>query len=234
MLLVLAGCSLPVGPGTPTVDRTAPGVTESGLANASALAAANDRSLREGFTISRNYTDRIPEHGDYRVHHQTTVRVGTDFERFHRVTRTRTRRNGTANYTTETWSNGSVVFTRFDNATRTRYERHEADRFPYGPSNLTGASAIRDLRDGNVTGLDGDRYRLSYTERTRGRGTRNATREGHAVLDAEGRVYEVHLDAALDSRVGRSFVVETVRWRDRGETTVPRPDWYAEAVNATT
>lgn len=234
VLVVLAGCSLPVASPAPTPDRVAPGVTASGLANASALAAANEHSLREGATIRRNYTDRIPEHGGYLIRHETTTRIGPDFERFHLATDTRARRNGsTSTSTTEAWSNGSVVFTRFANATVERFERHDADRFPYGPANLTHAAAVRDIRDGNVTRIGDDRYRLAYTHRTRGRGTRNATREGVAVFDGEGRVSTVGVDAAFDTRVGRSHVSETVRWTARGETTVPRPGWVDAAANAT-
>ncbi|MFB6171464.1 MAG: hypothetical protein ABEJ23_02945 [Haloarculaceae archaeon] len=231
VLLVLAGCSLPTGPATPTPDRVAPGIAATGRANASALAAANDRTLREGFTLHRNYTDRIPARGDYRMHHETTVRVGPDFERFHRVVHTRARRNGSVAYTTETWSNGSVVFTRFANATATRYERHDAARFPYGPGDLTHAGDVRDLPDGNVTRLDGGRYRLTFA--ARGVGPRDATRRGAAVFDATGRVFAIDRDAAFDSRVGRAHVSVTVRWTDRGATTVPRPAWYAAAANAT-
>ena len=234
VLIVLAGCSLPVGSPTPTPDRVAPGVTASSLVNASALAAANEESLREGATIRRNYTDRIPEHDGYLIRHKTTTRIGSNFERFHHATDTWTRHNGsTSTSTTETWSNGSVVFTRFANATVERFGRHDADRFPYGPANLTYTTTVRDLRDGNVTRIGDDRYRLAYTHRTRGRGTRNVTSEGLAVFDGEGRVSTVSVEAAFDTRVGRSHVSETVRWTARGETSVPRPAWVDEAANAT-
>lgn len=234
VLVILAGCSLPVISPTPTPDRVAPGVTASGLVNASALAAANEHSLREGATIHRNYTDHIPEHGDYLIRHETTTQIGPDFERFHLVTNTRTRRNGsTSTSTTETWSNGSVVFTRFANATVEQFDRHDADRFPYGPVNLTSATAVRDLRDGNLTQIGDDRYRLAYSHRTRGRGTRNVTREGVAVFDGRGSMSTVSVESTFDTRVGRSHVSETVQWTARGETTVPRPAWVDAAMNAT-
>ncbi|WP_336036333.1 hypothetical protein [Halobacterium yunchengense] len=122
-LLVVAGCTGLPGESTPTASPETvdpaeadlpPGVSERGVTNASALAAAHDATLRaEGFVLEGTF-ERDPPSGAKQTRNYTTV-VAPGGERFRTAVTTvyegsdEPDASGARRMQTRAWSNGSVT-----------------------------------------------------------------------------------------------------------------------------
>jgi hypothetical protein len=241
-------------PSVETRERLAPGLSDDGIENASALAAAHDFELRNrSFTLRMNQTVEYAN-GSLRGRTVGVVRVVPDGAAF----RTNYTITGTpiASHTTdfelvrtERWFGGErgLAASTFANDT-TNYDRFSAE---------FGSSIVRSFID------NGDRYaRLLDGARTRvvGRTERdgktfyrvaasdpsstalarypslesaeNATLE--ALVSSRGFVRAHRLAYRATTENGSTLrIVESVRYTDIGDTTVRRPPWYEEALRAT-
>lgn len=252
-LVVLAGCSGLVGGDgdvTPAPDVTpadvspdlhggtiAPGLTESELVNASALAAAHERVLSNR-SFTSTYRLRLLDadgsvvresvtQGQYaadRLQYDTSARYTGAFAEARGAERR------------ESWADGDHRYVRWLRGGEWEYQRQElrppARLSPGGTVEplLSGATgvAIKRLGDGG----EWERYRVEATEfENLGDSVRNATLT--AVVDERGYVSEVRVVIVLDT--GLRQVVEAT-YSTVGDTTVERPAWVDEArevVNAT-
>jgi hypothetical protein len=258
LVVTLAGCSGLSSPGDPTPTlspaavptdvptdrpprRLAPGVTESGIVDASALAAAHAEVLTGArVTLRYNYTERALD-GALRWRTVTTVRFGDDGR--YRYARTDSDANGTARRV-ERWSDGERVVERQrvgDNTTVEILRDARGDplapdaALPVDRDDGRGIEAVFDAVPTTVTGRERRNgttyYRLSGTGPATPNPTAIEDASLRAVVDGRGLVHRYRLGYTIDRGDGPpGRVVGILRVTDLGETTVRRPGW-AEKVN---
>lgn len=236
----------------------APGVTPRGVANPAALAAAHRRTLRGTSVTVRVEASRRYANGSLRWRRTATQRIDaadrpvrsyyfgefqgsararglpSAFVRFHNATRVERYTVGDGSYHRYRLRSGGVWYVG-GTAPEVR---------PLDPGLGLLFRAVETRVVGREAGPGPTRYRLSGTEvadpATLGRalGVGRFARIGNvslvATVDARGTVREYRL---IYTVTGADGVLlrgrESARFTDLGETTVERPDWYDEAVNAT-
>lgn len=250
LLVLLAGCQ-GVTPGgetptlTPVVVPTetpterppqtlAPGVTERGVTDPSALATAHAEALGgTAFTFRANYTERGPD-GTVRGRTVTTVRSGAG-DRYHYV------RSDTDDETVrrvERWSDGERALERqvAGNDTDYRVVRGPdgqplgpAAALPVDPTARRGIErvfravqttvTVRAVRNGTTY------YRVEGDGLTTPNPSSLQDTSLVALVDEHGVVHRYRLAYTTDRGGDEARVVGTVRFTDVGTTTVERPVW---------
>lgn len=252
-VLVVAGCSAPGGGGTdatPTLTPAPPlsadpppGLSASGVVNATALAAAHGTALGDrSFTLRSRFQVVDDEGTVYREN--TTQRVAADG----RLARSRS----------VEWSDRAPVRSvtaRFDlyHAAGTTYTRAVDDGVSYDrveePEAVDDARGVRRLRELYVAGrhwtvtetrVDGALgYTLVATDvaltALRPSPFVRSPRDVRlrVTLTAAGRLVEWRLTYVVDFAGGPAQATRTARLAGVGTTSVAEPGWLAEARNAT-
>ncbi|WP_254536422.1 DUF7537 family lipoprotein [Halomarina litorea] len=248
-LVVLAGCN-GLGGGDSDGDVTpadvprdlhggtiAPGLTESELVNASALATAHERVLANRSFAATYRLQLLAANGSVIRESVTRGQYAAD----------RLQYNTSARYTggfaeargterRESWADGDHRYVRWSRGGEWEYQRQQLRP----PARLSPGDTLEPLLSG-ATGVaverldtegEWERYRVEATEFENLSGNvENATLT--AVVDERGLVSEVRVVVVLDT--GHQQVVR-VTYSAVGETTVERPAWADEAlerVNAT-
>jgi hypothetical protein len=223
--------------------RVAPGLSATGVTNASALAAAHGARLANtSYTMVRNVT-YLAANGTKLTERRSVSEVGTD-GRF-AVRRTREGVRGPAREAL--WSNGTALFeARTDTEGTTAYrraapevaERRRALVTDAGSWQIERVFTVAEARVVDRTERSGTTvYRLESPVAQLPNA--NASDVGASVrVEAavtEGglvREYAFRQTFSGDSSGAASVVVAT-RYTDIGETTVSRPPWYDEALTVT-
>lgn len=249
--VALAGCSGVLDGGTSgttgpasTTDTAgneslAPGLTEAGVTNASALVATHESALENrSFTRATNTTARAAN-GSVLVNTTIVTRVGPPGGGIDSVTEQRGSAPSIASsgvpVSREVWSNGSEVFVNSTYANGTS----QYDRLPPGSSGRSGAAsagiefALESYGPANT----------SVTERQRNGTTRyvvtndtdggNSTDSLRLVVDERGLIHELRTGTG-SSTSGGATLVRTTEFSAVGATEVPdRPAWVETALNRT-
>ena len=235
---------VPAVQGTETpAPRVAPGLSATGITNASALAAAHGARLANtSYTMVRNVT-YLAANGTKLTERRSVSEVGTD-GRF-AVRRTREGVRGPAREAL--WSNGTALFeARTDTEGTTAYrraapevaERRRALVTDAGSWQIERVFTVAEARVVDRTERSGTTvYRLESPVAQLPNA--NASDVGasvrvEAAVTEEGlvREYAFRQTFSGDSSGAASVVVAT-RYTDIGETTVSRPPWYDEALTVT-
>lgn len=254
VLVVLAGCQgiAPRGGETPTLTpvavptevpterppRTlAPGVTESGVSDPSALAAAHAAALTDtSVTFHANYTERASD-GTVLERTATTVRFGTG-DRYHYVSIDADRSEAVRRV--ERWSDGERVLERRSTRNGTAYRVvRGADgeplppvvALPVGRAESGGIERVFRAVETTVVGREVRNGTTHYRVVSTGMTTPNPTAVRNASLvalvDERGVVHRYRLAYTIDrgDDAGAVRVVGMVRFTALGTTTVERPAW---------
>ncbi|WP_327050843.1 DUF7537 family lipoprotein [Halomicrococcus gelatinilyticus] len=256
--VLAAGCVGGFGSGTPdattaeTTDGTTthatttgvgpadaalpPGVTESGLANATKLVAAHEAALAE-----TGYEFRFTASTWYGNETSAGTQTGTVAVGLSSFLVTKSVQDDSSTYTTATWANESVALTAFTSDGERRYQERErnADTQKEITSQATKAITLQSI-------LDSGEFSVTEVERTGERTLTTVRADAYAgdarfddvseynatvVVDASGRVHEFHWTVeTADLRRESDFELTAI-----GPVSVERPDWAgaaAETVNA--
>lgn len=251
--VVLAGCSgvldggssETTGPSTANEttsgERLAPGLTDAGVVNASALVVAHESVLgNQSFTRTTNATARTAN-GSVLVDTSSVVRVGPPGEGLDSVVEQRGSATSVATGGVpahrEVWTDGGPVFVNntYANGT-TRYERLPADASgrsgavsggveyaleAYGPAN----TSVSERRSNGST-------RYVVTSDTNGT-TTGAESSLRLVVDERGVIHELRTETSPAGNTS-SPLVRTAAFSGVGTTEVPeRPAWVGTAMNRT-
>ncbi len=154
-------------------------------------------------------------------------------------------RTGRGEVVRDVWANGSAAVARAIRDGRTRYERVDPGAAPAGPA----IGAVRQLLDAGAFRVDaveqrGGRTVLVLTADEPAAGAeggdvvgevRNVTAyTGRAVVDRDGRIYELNGTVAFVDRRGRNVTADfSYRIRRVGGVDVDRPDWVGTALERT-
>jgi hypothetical protein len=239
---------------SPATADLPPGVTESGVANASELLAANRRALSESdyaFRLVRTdsgenkYNSRSISRGTvgkqfapYRIHSEKILQLG----------------NRTSRVTVDTWGNESIVLMKYSERNRISYRKFvatendtvETDPFEMLPSFahsgqlshsyvvafplLTGEFEVESVE--RRDGLTLTTLRATELNRTLGeRDSENVSNySATLVADERGRIHRANLTVEFsESTFGYDF-----RLTDIGGATVPYPQWADRALGTVT
>ncbi|WP_135533418.1 DUF7537 family lipoprotein [Halostella pelagica] len=235
-LVALAGCGGIFGDGPWPDDASAhpPGVSPSGLEDASSLSSAHNESLvDESYELTVN--QEVTFIRDNRNVTTGSARVVTMADDGEFLVEARTHGSETVNETI--WANGSTAYVRTEQDDEVQYDRRDASRFR---SQLSGYSLLYEyLAAGefDVTSVDRRDGRTFVTLQANefsggGIGTNFQTvqtYEARAVVDERGQIHEltVHIEG---SQSGTPVVVDiTLQLDTDGSADVSRPDWVDEA-----
>ena len=226
----------------------APGLNESGVADPWKLADAHRGALNDtSYTVRTNLTAR--GNGTILAHTNSTVKVaagGTPQRTRYEVGGERPGVIGAFGRDVEAWSDENRTLYAMEGPNGTTYQRVSDDQRP-----SSGTPAGRDhiylLLSGFETTVTGTEtrdgttlYRVNSTDvaqpeiladELRTETVRNASLS--ALVTEDGLVREYHVEYAGTVENATVEVERTTRFTRLGETTVERPPWYDEAVNAT-
>jgi hypothetical protein len=248
-LVVLAGCGGSPGPEPGDVTADQPTATP-----APSPAGLSMETVTDARSLAASHRERLDSHS-HTIDYQRTLRYdnGTVFSRTNETHRIGS--NGTASYETDidgtkplflgrqpgsvqSWSNESVTVSVISTNESTTYQRQ---RNRLRRATFDDVYALYTSFDLTVTGRTGTgdetRFHLASrapTESGIGVGSntsRNTTLT--AAVDGDGvlRHYSLTYTATFDNRTLQA--TETLRVRDVGETTVPRPEWVDTALDET-
>ena len=232
-------------PSPPT--EVAPGITEAGVRNASALAVAHDAILEDrNYTVIRNVTYRATN-GTILTHRRSVRRVGTDgrlylrrtWDRATGVRREAVWSDGRRVFRARTYANGTTTYRRTESDTAGRQRAIGARTGSEQIERVFTVAEVRvvDRYERNGTVL----YRLVSANATRSGTdvTDRSDRDGRAVsaealVTTQGlvRTYEFR-QTLSDDLDGTTRIVVSTRYVDVGTTTITRPPWYDDALRAT-
>jgi hypothetical protein len=262
LLVVLAGCSgltgtetdtftpapVPDPTATPTpVPELAPGVTSDGITDPLALTTAHSPLLRRN-TYTAN-TERVVHdvNGTLRLRRAATVRVGEQG----RSRRFVEHEGPAVTYEParlDIWRNKTLYLVALTDDGETAYDGRVASGsgarlysvYETIPGTQQMFSLLQSLETRTVSRTADGSYRVRAT------GIDQQDKFDRAVLETEtrnvsfvatitpdGRIesYELRYETDRDNRAVR--VVRRLRTRNVGSTTIERPPWFAEALNAT-
>lgn len=243
-MVALAGCGGVFGGGgaSPETNGTAaddgaypPGVTSSGLENATALVAAHDRSLRgESFRLAV---------GQEQTFASGEQNVTASSERVVRMAgngtfRVDARSRGTLNVNETVWANGSTAYVRSEQGDQVQYVRRNATAIR---PQLTGRTLIGQY-------LSAGEYAVESTEQRGGErvtvlrsdefvGTEGAGLDASnvseydstAVVGPDGQVRELTVHLVAERGETTLTVDAEVTVEPTASVDVTRPDWVDEA-----
>jgi hypothetical protein len=227
----------------------APGLNESGVTDAAALADAHEAVLRNtSYATVSNTTARAPD-GTLLAQLDDTTTFGHDPLRYRSessVEGENPRVIGAFGSDLEVWASENGTWQAIERPNGTEY-RKVADRIRLSAADRTNRDAlfvlfstvnttVADTETRNGTAL----YRVNSTDVTGPEALASHLRADSvsnvslsALVDERGlvREYRVEYTATLGGKTSR--VERTVRFTALGETTVERPAWVAEASNST-
>ncbi|MFB6171735.1 MAG: hypothetical protein ABEJ23_04325 [Haloarculaceae archaeon] len=260
VLVVLAGCQGIAGRGgeTPTLtpvpvptmsptDRPpqtlAPGMTDAGVTDPDALAAAHAAALAgTPVTYHATYTERTAG-GRLRSRTVTAIRYGRGDRYDYRRTDVEP---GRPDRHVDRWSTGERVLERQVVGANTTYRvLRGSDGDPLAPgvalpvdrSRSGGIERVFRAVDTQVVGRTVENGTTYYRVQSTGMTTPNPTAVRNASLvarvDATGVVHRYRLTYTIDrgADAGRVQVTGTVRFTDIGTTTIERPAWTGRVEN---
>lgn len=260
VLVVLAGCSgvfsgsgeptetltpasVPTDKPTPTpVPQLAPGVTEQGIENASALVAAHGSFLQNRSFTQRSNSTALASNGSVLLRTTSTLRAGPAGEGLYSVIERNgsylSRESAAISAHSEAWLNGEryVVKRTFPNGTTTHNRApSSATRADIATGTLPYLLESFGTNDTTVT----ERLTRNGTTLYRVEGTSDARRQPNTTLrllvDSRGVVHEYTTTRRLSAGSGVSKSVTRTRLVAINETDAPeRPSWVDEAMNRTT
>ncbi|NHN47511.1 hypothetical protein G9464_07870 [Halostella sp. JP-L12] len=205
-----------------------PGVTESGLEDAAALANAHNESLSgEAYQLNVTQRQRIEQSGQ-NVTSAAERSIRVDGEGTFLVDATSARVNQTV------WGNQSTAVSRIESGNDTSYQRMDPAQLRQQLSGhvllrgyLEGGNyAVESTSDGQVT-LTADEWQGSDAVPLDGENV--SAYESTVVVSEDGRVQEmtVHIES---SRNDASMAMDVdFALDDDGDVTVERPEWVDEA-----
>lgn len=236
---------------TPSEATLPPGVNESGVANASALAAAHAEALNGtgySFVMATNVSMRFGNRTTLMnsTSNGTVEENATTFLLHSRSNRTMGNRTTVA--TSDVWGNETVILTRMQVDNRTRYRHlNRTGRYDRLVRAQLGGSRLVEvaLASGNYTVESVERRdgrtltTLVATEYAGNRsmlGDANVTTfESTIVVDGEGLVHSLNLTVATeDARGNAQYVHYRFELTEVGDVTVEEPAWTAAALDANT
>lgn len=237
LLVATAGCGLP-GDSSPSP----PGVDDGNVTDASELVRSHTDELRAGsFTVHAKTTRELPN-ADYRIVSEFTYHVDTGEPFRARLDVQRSARGDPPDDATpvpdmEMWRAGETTYVRTSTANGTRYRSVDL---------INSSLTMNDVTNRQLVARLNNRENATVTSVTRDGETHTRV---SATVDPSGLVQESNItliatSSGLVQRItatrvvrfpssGEQTVTSDVRFRDVGNTTVERPDWYDEAVNAT-
>lgn len=233
--------------GTASDADMPPGLSASGVTEPWKLADAHRAALNDtSYTVETNLT--ASENGTVLARSNSTVNVaagGTPQFNRYEVGGERPGAIGSLAHDVEAWVDENQTLYAMEGPNGTTYQRSAAEARP--PLRPTGRDHLyvlfsgfdttvagTEMRDGtthyrvNSTGV-ADAEVLASTLRTET--VANASLSALVTEDGLIRVYRVEYAGTVENATVR--VERTVRFTELGETTVERPPWYDEAVNAT-
>lgn len=236
-------------PGSTPQEGLAPGLTEQGIENLSALKAAHLSVLTNTWYTAHTTKTWNYANGTLRARQNSTRRVAPGGARYHVAIRIEgpARETVVAGTLThyDAYKEGSDLYVRLRNETSTRY-RHATSRDNGSTTRVFRLFEGLDMRvTGEVSRAGRTLYRLESANVTDAH--RVALAAGlhpedelhnvsvQALVDRRGLVQEHRLRytyTATDGTVQHG--VWTVRYQNLGTTSVARPAWYADAVENTT
>lgn len=262
VLLALSGCGGLFGGGTPTPTVTpadvptgsptapparelAPGLTGDGIEDPWALAAAHDDALAD---IS--YTERIVDRtrgrdGTERGRVNTTAYVQPDPERSHSIAVSTSRPDRFAFDAdrVEFYREGERRFVAITRANGTEYLAFDDPGAGRSMRLFLLFSSVETRVDGTVTRNDTELYRVRSVDLrapdqfAAAVGEDDEAEVGNvtvrALVDQWGLVHEYEYAYTVARDGVERRLSRRVEYAALGRTTVERPDWYDEAVNAT-
>lgn len=226
----------------------APGLNESGVADPWKLADAHRGALNDtSYTVRTNLAAR--ENGTLLVRSNSTVKVaagGAPQMARYEVDGERPEAIGAFGRNVEAWTDENRTLYAMEGPNGTTYQRVTDDQRP-----SSGTPAGRDhiylLLSGFETTVTGTEtrdgttlYRVNSTgiatrevlaDELRTETVQNASLS--ALVTEDGLVREYHVEYAGTIENATVEVERTTRFTRLGETTVERPPWYDEAINAT-
>ena len=223
------------------------GLSASGVTDPWKLADAHRAALNEtSYTVGTNLTAR--ENGTVLARWNSTVKVaagGLPLLNRYEVGGERPNAIGSFGHDVEAWIDENRTLYAMEGPNGTTYQRAPAESRP--PSQPAGRDHLYLLfvgLDTTVTGTetrDGTTlYRVNSTgvadaevlaDELRTETVENASLS--ALVTEDGLVREYHVEYAGTVENATIRVERTTRFANLGETTVERPPWYDEAVNAT-
>lgn len=265
LLVTVTGCQGVIGEAFGPFDRTpadqsadatvtAPGVTDAGVVDPGALAAAHVTSLTgQSYTVRANLTVLAPN-GSIRGQRIAVMQVGSAGERF------TLRQNATGSFPwpappasdvnvplepkrtvpletdLRVWSDGNWTYLQRPTPNGTAYRRDRA-RFAVVQTDSFVADGAIHARFGavptnrtTVTKTDRDGWPVYRITATTADGRRVM-----AIVDPLGLVYTLRTDWPLAVSGSNGRVIEQFRFTAIGNTTVERPSWVDQAIaNMTT
>lgn len=237
VLVAGTGCSALSGGQSPP-----PGLSEDGVTSTAALIEAHTEALRnQSFTVRMTTTIR-PVNGEYEVTSNSTQRVdptGTFrgyVERERRATGDAPKRYDRSPDEIAAWREGSVTYRRtVINGTPT-YRRVGLLNSSVKLSDALGRQIVLALDDRTnatvETFSDGDSRRHSVSAGLNDTGY-STNRTIELLVAPNGVIREIRVEQTYQYQSGTRRVTRTIRFLNVGSTTVERPDWYSDAVNAT-
>jgi hypothetical protein len=227
-LLLTAGClgaTTPgnSGPAPTSADGFPPGVTEDGLQNATELLDAHDAELADtGYEFRLAMTTDRAENATY------TGRALNDEFRIHMD-----RQRDDSSLTVDTWANDSVVLTRLEHGSETRFDqrrRYDSVTEPWNEQ----IERILDAGDFEVT----DRYVgagqtflvLDANEARSARSDAYQAFSARAVVDLDGRVHELNATTVVDSQSESWTRTVDFELTTIGVESIDSPGWSERAL----
>jgi hypothetical protein len=252
LLVALAGCNLPTGPAGPAdpadpvtpapvpEGQYPPGLTTTGLDNATALSAAHAAGVRDR-SMTATYRERVTlANGSELSRVESRLVLGPGWTRFLAST-TRTGARVTP-FRATAFANESGLVSRQVRDGERSYDRDDGVTEP--PTGLfvgrvaellgaLGRSTVQQVAEDPV------RFRVRGPVRNAEEALRyepTGPTSAEAVVDSQGVVRQLRVTYETDdprARVDEPVrVVERIEVRDLGTTTVERPAWTAEAAAA--
>ncbi|WP_128475981.1 hypothetical protein [Halorussus pelagicus] len=223
-------------------DDSPPGLSPSGVTDAEAFAAAHEAALaNRSYTYTRNATVTAPN-GTRLGNWTERVQVGPERLRFNNTqTGTGVTVGGHAIDDLRVYTNGSVTLFNTDN-----YRRHAGRGF--AATQFSSTSLLTDAFDASETSVttvernermwfqvaaerDDETFTYRYSNETVEVRATNLT--ATALVAPSGLVTDLTYEYDFERGNVSGHRTMDVRYSAVGETTVERPPWYDEAINAT-